>query len=435
MATRNFLSAPPTDRVGRYPKHTFNVDSAPFYARPFMIAPVLPAETLNSLYLESRVITAPINNPIIGWKKEYFYFYVKMSDLLDDQIKEMFIDPNNGSLPDEPEVTPNIFYHSAIGGVNWLMKGMTRIMKHYFWDENQDLEDYGAADFHYRYPTYYRDCGVFDSITDKDEMPVGDEIANATTAGDLERLQTAFEHLRAMGMANMSYEDFLRTYGITVKDPTEGKPELLWHLADWQYPSNTINPADGKPTSAVSWVFKQSMRDKKFFTEPGFVIGLTITRPKMYMGLQGSNASSWLTRAWDWMPALLAAMPETRLKNFEPEFGPLLADATTLGTDGYWLDMCDLFIHGDQFIEKPAVLDDGEWVVPNDRNLLLAPVTEELGVDDYRITPRISPSVDDVKRLFKAADLAGVKEDGFTSLAIKGKQVDLTQTAGFANGL
>ena len=65
---RTLLSAPPTDRVGRYPKHTFQIKEMAFMAQPFMIARVLPGETLQSIFFESRVITDPILNAIIGWK-------------------------------------------------------------------------------------------------------------------------------------------------------------------------------------------------------------------------------------------------------------------------------------------------------------------------------------------------------------------------------
>lgn len=425
-----FLTMPPTSRVGRYPKHTFNVRSVPFHARPFLIAPVLPAETLQSMYLESRVITDPIKNPIIGWKKEYFFFYVKMSDLLDDTIKEMFIDPQNASLSAEATAADNIWYQPESGGFNWLKRGMDRIMKHYFWDEGEDLTRLGAPKY-YQYPVYYRDTGIFDSITDKDDMPQGAAISSATDAQDLEALMTAFEHLRAMGLANMSYEDFLRSYGVNIKDPTEGKPELLWHLSDWQYPSNTINPETGALTSAVSWVFKQSFCERKFFTEPGFVIGLTVTRPKMYMGGQSGYASAFLQRAWDWMPALLASMPETRLKQFAANTGPVVT-ASPDG-DAYWLDMCDLFIHGDQFLDKHDVWDseNNELVADSANHHFAAPY-----VYDGEVAKRQWP--DNVDALFANAGeepAENIREDGMVSFAIKGKQIDLTETAGFKAGM
>ena len=61
---RTLLSAPPTDRVGRYPKHTFQVKELAFTAQPFMLARVLPGETLQNIFFEARVITDPILNSL-----------------------------------------------------------------------------------------------------------------------------------------------------------------------------------------------------------------------------------------------------------------------------------------------------------------------------------------------------------------------------------
>lgn len=65
-------------RVTRKPVHNFNVETRPFQIQPVMIAPVLAGETLNNLLLQSRVVTMPLKNPLIGWWKEYYFFYVKL---------------------------------------------------------------------------------------------------------------------------------------------------------------------------------------------------------------------------------------------------------------------------------------------------------------------------------------------------------------------
>ena len=205
-----------------------------------------------------------------------------------------------------------------------------------------------------------------------------------------------------------------------MKDPTEGKPELLWHIADFQYPSNTVDPATGTPTSAVSWVFKESQRERKFFTEPGFVFGISATRPKLYLGGQYGNISAHMSRAWDWMPALLQAdMPETRLKYFAAGTGPLGdRSGTGSGTESeYWVDMVDVFIHGDQFLEGPVAAHDG----PSHRVF----VPNWGGGED--IMDVKYPATAIINGVFKNTSVAKVRQDGFVSLAIKGKQVDLTQ--------
>lgn len=416
MASRNFLSALPTSRIGRYPKHAFNTAEKIFQAKPFMLAPVLPGETLKSMYMEARVITDPILNPIIGWKKEYFFFYVKMSDLLNDQIKAMFVDPTNTDLSATLGIAADDnAYFTAKGGINWAKLAMARIITHYFRDAGEvwDAKTTGGLPM-----LQIKDRFWMDSLTDEKDMPEGANIASATDAGDLDRLMNAFETLRAMGLAGMSYEDFLRQHGISVKDPTEGKPELLWHMADFQYPSNTVDPATGTPTSAVSWVFKESSRDRKFFTEPGFVFGISCTRPKVYLGGQYGSIASHMSRAWDWMPALLQAeMPETRLKYFAAGTGPL-GDRAGTGTateSEYWVDMVDVFIHGDQWFSAP-----GENFGVH--RLLLPYWSSNEDVNEFKY-----PTPQTIDGLFKGTGAsATVRQDGFVSLAISGKQVDLT---------
>ena len=415
MAFNTLLSQPPTSRVGRYPKHTFNVSGRPFGVHPMCIAPVLPAETMKSLYFEARVVTDPIINPVIGWKQEYYFFYVKMSDLLRDAIKNMFIDPANADLAGTLGLAaPSNQYYTAKGGIPWVQYCLERIMVHYFrdageaWNSNMDGEIPIAQ---------IREATYLDTLTDKDDMPEGPAIASATDAGDLDRLMDAFEHLRAMGLANMTYEDFLRTYGVNVKDPTEGKPELVARFSDWQYPSNTVSPTDGTPSSAVSWVFKESARDAKFFPEPGFIFGVSVTRPKIYFGGLAGNASAHMSRAWDWMPALLASMPETKLKLFNKDTGPLGVRATD--TDHYWLDMCDVLIHGDQWVQSAFVGDTPPMDRP-DVNVLALP---DAALNWKYPTPAMMLS------FFKDGTRQRVRMDGLVSFNIRGKQIDTTQAA------
>lgn len=70
---RTLLSAPPTGRVNRYPKHTFNVIAKPFTLQPVGFARVLPGETLHNIKFEDRV--SPIRSLIplsAGKPKRYF---------------------------------------------------------------------------------------------------------------------------------------------------------------------------------------------------------------------------------------------------------------------------------------------------------------------------------------------------------------------------
>jgi len=115
------MSAPPTSRVGRYPKHTFQTRELPFTLQPICFARVLPGETLNNIFFESRVVTDPIRNALIGWKKEYYFFYIKATDLGLDEFKQMFVDPTNTDLSVTlGNASNDAVWYTAKGGVDYL---------------------------------------------------------------------------------------------------------------------------------------------------------------------------------------------------------------------------------------------------------------------------------------------------------------------------
>ena len=89
--TATLQSLAPTSRRSRRPKHKFQIRVKPYQIAPFMIAPVLPGETLTQTYFEAREVSDPIKNPLVGWASEWFMFYVKIRDLherdtLEDQL-------------------------------------------------------------------------------------------------------------------------------------------------------------------------------------------------------------------------------------------------------------------------------------------------------------------------------------------------------------
>jgi len=422
-AIRTLNSAPPTERVNRYPKHNFRCNSLPFTAQGFFLARVLPGETLNNLFFESRVITDPINNSIIGWKKEYFFFYVKASDLGIPEFKEMFVDPNNADLIALTALESpgnQLATYNAKGGIDWMALCRTRIVDEYFRDDGEVANDFKTATTYINTPiVQIRENTWLDSLTDDSVMPEGAAIAGATDMGDLDRLYNAFEQLQAMGLSNMTYEDFLRAQGIHIPDRDENRPTMLAHFSDFTYPSNTVTQGTGAVTSACSWVFKQGTKKPFFFKEPGFLVGITVTRPKTYFSGLAGKVADFATRAWDWMPFYMMDMPETSLKYFAADTGPL-GDRTT-ATDDHWIDLRDELLYGDQF--QNVVPFNAAPVEVGSENMVVGPTGLTATQKQWKY-----PSETAIKAMFKTPAAAFfVKEDGYVSLSIKGKQVDYTR--------
>jgi len=199
--------------------------------------------------------------------------------------------------------------------------------------------------------------GWMDSLAKAQDYDTGgiadvlvDEDADTTPAGDLyaSEIETAmrqYELLRQAGLTNQTYEEYLMTFGVEV--PTQNLlpiPELLRYVRSWQYPSNTIDPSNGTPRSAVSWAIAERVDKKRFFKEPGFLCWCTCTRPKVYLAKQTSFAASCMTEVYNWLPATLWDDSRVGLKKLTQD--TVLKDIT----DGVWFDIKDLFMYGDQFV-------------------------------------------------------------------------------------
>ena len=91
-----------------------------------------------------------------------------------------------------------------------------------------------------------------------------------------------YQYMRENAVTEATFEDYLRTFGIRAEagqKEDEHKPELIRYVRDWAYPSNTINPTDGSAASALSWAVAERADKARFIREPGFLFGVTVTRP------------------------------------------------------------------------------------------------------------------------------------------------------------
>ena len=330
-------------RVMRYPEHTAFVRTRPWAITPFLIAPVLPGETLKNLLHQAREITKPLKNGLIGWWAETYFFYVKHRDLADrDALTAMMLDQtrDNSGLN---SVASSGWYHSG-GSINWMEKCYKRIVEEWFRDDgeawnNATITVNGVA----LSAAKLGKESWLDSLINNAAMP---DVADVPeVASDLERSYQTWLFMRQQKMVEMDYEDWLKTYGVRTSKIELHKPELIRYLKEWTYPSNTVDPVSGAAVGAASWSIQERADKDRFFAEPGFVIGLKVFRPKVYYNKQTGFAAAWMNDAFSWLPAVMRDDPSTSLKEFANTAGPLGGNIT----DGYWIDIRDLLVYGDQY--------------------------------------------------------------------------------------
>lgn len=418
VTAKNFIAVnqvAPQGRVNRSPQHPFNLKSQAFGLTPFLLAPVLPGETMKNLLLQSRVVTDPIKDPIIGWWKEYYFFYVKHRDLDDrDELVKMALDPTwDNAVIDNPTGNAAYYQFGEAGSIDWVGKCLKRVTEEYFREEGQAWDNVMIGT---HYPSVHVNMNNFmDSLIDATLLPDVTVDVNAAptpdnvSMSDLDKAQAMYEFMRANAVTNMTYEQFLATYGVRQSTVEIHRPELLRYVREWSYPTNTIDPADGSPTSAVSWAIAERADKDRFFREPGFIFGVTVTRPKVYLSKQAGKASDFLNSAFSWLPAIMRNDPYTSFREFAASTGPLQET-----TNGYWIDMRDLFLYGEQFTNHGFT----------GLNAVALPANDLL----HQGYPTDTMS----KTMFVGNDVSGgpvnyyIREDGIVSLSISGREVDYT---------
>ena len=334
----------------RRPTHSWNTTQFPWAITPFMIAPVIPGETMRSAMLQARAVSSPIKNDLIGWWLEHYIFYVKLRDLNErEDLTEMFTNPDWVKTPVQDNTAAAHYYHNGRNRINYPKMCLRRVVEEYFRDEGEawNIATYGGlplAKVNY--------SGVFDSIMSQDDYQVPGDIDvdidndGTTTAGEVEEAMRQWELLRSMNLTEATYEDFIRSFGVRSKvaeavDPH--RPELIRFEKAWTYPANTVEVSGIR--SVASW--SQTLRADKdrYFAEPGFIFGVTVARPKVYLTNQTAAGVQLLDHIQTWLPAALRPDPLTSLVHVPDGTGPV-------GTDpvGYFVDIRDLYLHGDQWV-------------------------------------------------------------------------------------
>ncbi len=387
-------------RIMRSPNHPFGIRHEAYQLAPFFIAPVLPGETMKNFMVLSRIVSDPLKSKLLGWWYEKFIFYVKLRDLdahADTTIHAdmmLELDKDMSSTKSSSVSTFNYKWGSAgYTSMNYVSKCRNACIDAYFRDEGEVASDHTIDS---KPSAAINQKTWLDSvINDADYVTAADVDVDALEPGanimasEIERAMRMWEFQRAHALIDISFEDYLKTFGEKTPAAIEHKPELLRHTKTWTFPTNTIDPTDGSPTSACVWTIQERIDKDIRFSEPGFVFGLALARPKVYLNKQIGSACDLMDDALNWLPATLRGDAMSSMKKVDALEGPL-----TDNTDDYWVDIKDLFLYGEQFVnfaltetdaglislptaalQKEYASDadvDALWVTPSPLNLLRA---------------------------------------------------------------
>lgn len=408
----------------RSPQHQFYIRHRPWEIQPFMIAPVLPGESLENATLQARVVTDPLQSSVVGWWCEHYLFYVKLRDLYArDLLTAMLLKPET-DISSLNSGTDRRYYQEATSGtdINYPKLCTEVIVDNYFRNEGETAGQYVNGSLYLA--SVSTDNALDSAINASDlEGAAGvDQNLVSTTPGqgegtaavytsEIDKALKEWEYARSMKVTDMTFEDWCESFGVTMPQSSQlYKPELLRYSRDWAYPTNTIDPTNGTPRSAVSWAIAMRADKRRYFTEPGFIVGVAVCRPKMYFKNMRCNMVQLMNNAYAWLPPQLAADPYASFVKVAAGQAPLTSNA-----GAYYIDIKDLFIHGDQFSTEDLTTVQGSNVV---------------ALPNAALTNKRYPASTDMDALFVdiTAGTGRIKQDGVVRLQILGRQTDTSPT-------
>lgn len=338
---------PRMERKMRRPEHRFYQHFLPHVLQPVAFAPVLPGETLKQGLFQARVLSTPVTNRLTGWWFETYTFYCKHRHLQSSSTwTNMMIDLNTSLTPilAASDVTA---MGQLTGQTQIALFAYRAVVNEFFRGDGEDytvggLTGTGAGLNFAR----IRQPGWWDSIlpaASLTTLPGGiadDTIGGAdlNEVGELGQALATWEAFRNMGITNLEYDDWLRSFGVKIAAPIDDRPELVRYTREWQEPATTVNvDATAQRISAVlSWKITERMDKDRLFREPGVLMTCVVARPKIYHSLLMTGIGN-LASAFGWQTPFSS--------NPYAAMTPLLNTGMTTLVH----DTRDLYLHGDQF--------------------------------------------------------------------------------------
>jgi len=370
-----------------------------------MLAPVLPGETLKNALYQARVISDPVKNRVAGAHMEMYMFYVKFGDLdIDDQLRAMMVTP--GYDPTALRSAPaSVAFYKPANTVNWMEKCLNVIARAHFRDEGEESNDFLLDGL----PTAsINNRAWIDSLRNSASLPP------ETGADDWEKKYNVWLGMSQNKLTTATFEEWLAMSGVSTPDKLDETiadfkiPELIRYTREFAYPVGTVDPTTGLVASLWQWSLADRADKARFFTEPGFLVGLVVCRPKVYRKNLRGAATNYLDTAERWLPSVFDQDPHTSIFKHLEQTNE--ANTPIIGaTAPYWIDYKDIFLHGDQF-----------------HNLATADQTSFVALPSITGTNKNYPALTDANGLFTTTGKEFLTCDGAFQLSIASRLVEST---------
>ena len=330
----------------------------------------------------------------------------------------MIIDPENANVASLRATAVERWSYTAEGGIPWPKLCLKRVVEEYFRNEGETwntahIDNVPVVAIAEDRSSWMHSLHMVDDLI-ADDVSISTAGDDAFTMSELEAARREYELLKAHGLGrNMTWEDYLVQAGVRTNQLDEPhRPELIRHVREWTYPTNTINPASGAPSSAVSYAVAERADKARFFKEPGFIFGVTCCRPKVYLKNQVGLSVGFHDHSALWLPPMLQDDAWSALTTHiqASDSGPI---SSITDAEGYGWDVRDLLLYGEQYMNFDPTSATG-------RNLVNLPAAT---------TQREYVAEADINGMFVSETADQIRQDGVVQLTIKTRQKDTTPSS------
>lgn len=322
-------------RANRSPAFPLAGVMSPFGLYVLAAAPVFAGETLSAAFLQGRMQTQPVKNPLSGAWAEMWVVSVPLSLVSESLIND--IAPSTAGFTAGAD-RPRFFTKS--GGVDWIKLCYDKVVSEYFrrpgaggaqidgvemlpkmgvdWTENLMLKP-ASAD-----PTKWPQMAVTEELTGLD-------------------LETERQLIEAS-----DYRRFTQQFG--VRDPRDDlRARIHRYVRSWTLPKSTVDTATGMPRASFGWDLAMKMEKGHRMKEHSLVLVLAGWRPLM---LNTLAPWSFLQR----MSGLKHFLPPNRAGAWDTIQGndPVFKAGFGVVGDTLVYDRSDVFCRGETFINCGA---------------------------------------------------------------------------------
>lgn len=343
-------------RAMRRPVHTAFVKQRPHQVQPIACLPVLAGDSVRGFDVEARVITDPLTSTVIGWWHELAAFYVRLTDFDEyDAIQSWMVNESPGSIAGMSYATAAwTYYRAGVGqGPDWLLGAMKPIIRHYFRSEGEDpsLPALDSVPLAGRVLRDWTQAARLES-----ELGVASPV-------DYDTRWAAYQTMTRDGLFTGDFVEFLRAEGTEVPEQllrsgthsSIRKPELIAWQRTFAYPQLSQDPTNGNLSAICSWANRAGLpkRRRIYCDVPGFIVVVSVARPKVYLAAQQSRADGLFAEGRVWRSTYEADAPQETLVKVD------YADAVSgilNTTDPLVIDTDGVLYHGDQFVKGSGAL-------------------------------------------------------------------------------